>query len=91
MGVPITIIGQLDYNQFEVVGKLNNGFIGDKKVFSRILIQRKEITKQDYILKLKGNKNFNKFIAHMAQMVEKYGATVLKEAEEKENKADSQK
>jgi len=33
----------------------------------------------------------NKFIAHMAQMVEKYGATVLKEAEEKENKADSQK
>jgi hypothetical protein len=32
-----------------------------------------------------------KFIAHMAQMVEKYGATVLKEAEEKENKADSQK
>jgi len=41
MGVPITIIGQLDYNQFEVVGKLNNGFIGDKKVFSRILIRRR--------------------------------------------------
>lgn len=42
MGVPVTILGQLDYSQFEVVGKINNGFIGDRKVFTRIIIKRKK-------------------------------------------------
>lgn len=42
MGVPVTILGKIDYSQFEVIGKINNGFIGDRKVFTRLIIKRKK-------------------------------------------------
>lgn len=46
MGVPVTVLGVLDYSQYEVVGKVNNGFIGGRKVYTRILIRRRKIATQ---------------------------------------------
>lgn len=43
MGVPVTILGQIDYSQFEVIGKINNGFICGRKVFTRIVVRRKKV------------------------------------------------
>ena len=85
MGVPITILGKLNPDQFTVHGKLNNGFIGDKKIFTRILIRRKPVPKnqQKQSYTVKNTKNMSRFIAHMAEMVEKYGEATLKEIEAK--------
>lgn len=43
IGVPVTILGKIDYNQFEVVDKVNDGFISSRKVFTRIIIRKKRV------------------------------------------------
>lgn len=65
MGVPVTILGKIDYSQFEVVSKINNGFIGNRKVFTRIIIRRKKASstpvEKDETVTIKATTERNQF------------------------------
>ena len=44
MGVPITVLGKIDNSQFEIIDVINNCYIGDRKVYARLIIKRKKAT-----------------------------------------------
>lgn len=39
IGVPVTILNQLNPDQFTLHGKLNNGFVGGKKHYTRLIVK----------------------------------------------------
>lgn len=89
MGVPVTLLGKIDYNQFEVLGKINNGFICGRKVFTRLIIKRKipvaikeQIDKPSIIRQVEvGNIIFNNDI-YMGQGGDAVGESIRQEVED---------
>lgn len=42
IGVPITALGLIDLNKWQVIDKINNAYIGIHKVYARLIIKRKQ-------------------------------------------------